>query len=82
MFGIAGTVELGTICPGTGTWNRLQDGRVIIWDVSRSIWNKHLRCVGEDSSSSKALRGLTWRCTPACYAAVAANRKTIHKAGI
>ena len=26
MFGIAGTVELGTICPGTGTWNRLQDG--------------------------------------------------------
>ena len=28
MFGIAGTVELGTICPGTGTWNRLQDGRV------------------------------------------------------
>ena len=27
MFGIAGTVELGTICPGTGTWNRLQDGR-------------------------------------------------------
>ena len=28
MFGIAGTVELGTICPGTGTWNRLQDGNV------------------------------------------------------
>ena len=27
MFGIAGTVELGTICPGTGTWNRLQDGK-------------------------------------------------------
>ena len=27
MFGIAGTVELGTICPGTGIWNRLQDGR-------------------------------------------------------
>ena len=26
MFGIAGTVELGTIFPGTGTWNRLQDG--------------------------------------------------------
>ena len=26
MFGIAGTVELGTICHGTGTWNRLQDG--------------------------------------------------------
>ena len=26
MFDIAGTVELGTICPGTGTWNRLQDG--------------------------------------------------------
>ena len=23
MFGIAGTVEVGTICPGTGTWNRL-----------------------------------------------------------
>ena len=28
MFGIAGTVELGTICPGTGTWNRLQDGSI------------------------------------------------------
>ena len=26
MFDIAGTVELGKICPGTGTWNRLQDG--------------------------------------------------------
>ena len=26
MFDIAETVELGTICPGTGTWNRLQDG--------------------------------------------------------
>ena len=28
MFGIAGTVELSTFCPGTGTWNRLQDGIV------------------------------------------------------
>ena len=28
MFDIAGTVELGTICPGTGTWNRLQDGNM------------------------------------------------------
>ena len=28
MFDIAGTVELGTICPGTGTWNRLQDGSI------------------------------------------------------
>ena len=28
MFDIAGTVELGTICPGTGTWNRLQDGMI------------------------------------------------------
>ena len=27
MFGIAGTAELSTFCPGTGTWNRLQDGR-------------------------------------------------------
>ena len=27
MFGIAGTAELRTFCPGTGTWNRLQDGR-------------------------------------------------------
>ena len=26
MFGIAGTVELSTFYPGTGTWNRLQDG--------------------------------------------------------
>ena len=26
MFGIAGTAELSTFCPGTGTWNRLQDG--------------------------------------------------------
>ena len=25
MFGIAGTAELSTFCPGTGTWNRLQD---------------------------------------------------------
>ena len=33
MFGIAGTVELGTICPGTGTWNRLQDG--MLWSVSK-----------------------------------------------
>ena len=28
MFGIAGTAELSTFCPGTGTWNRLQDGIV------------------------------------------------------
>ena len=28
MFDIAGTVELGKICPGTGTWNRLQDGTI------------------------------------------------------
>ena len=28
MFGIAGTAELSTFCPGTGTWNRLQDGTV------------------------------------------------------
>ena len=28
MFDITGTVELGKICPGTGTWNRLQDGIV------------------------------------------------------
>ena len=28
MFGIAGTAELSTFCPGTGTWNRLQDGNV------------------------------------------------------
>ena len=30
MFDIAGTVELGTICPGTGTWNRLQDGMLAV----------------------------------------------------
>ena len=29
MFGIAGTAELSTFCPGTGTWNRLQDGRLV-----------------------------------------------------
>ena len=29
MFGIAGTAELSTFCPGTGTWNRLQDGTVV-----------------------------------------------------
>ena len=28
MFGIAGTAELSTFCPGTRTWNRLQDGTV------------------------------------------------------
>ena len=28
MFGIAGTAELSTFCPGTGTWNRLQDGKL------------------------------------------------------
>ena len=28
MFGIAGTAELSTFCPGTGTWNRLQDGTI------------------------------------------------------
>ena len=28
MFGIAGTAELSTFCPGTRTWNRLQDGNV------------------------------------------------------
>ena len=26
MFGIVGTAELSIFCPGTGTWNRLQDG--------------------------------------------------------
>ena len=30
MFGIAGTAELSTFCPGTGTWNRLQDGIVAL----------------------------------------------------
>ena len=30
MFGIAGTAELSTFCPGTGTWNRLQDGKNVI----------------------------------------------------
>ena len=33
MFDIAGTVELGKICPGTGTWNRLQDGKVCMLEV-------------------------------------------------
>ena len=30
MFGIAGTAELSTFCPGTGTWNRLQDGNAML----------------------------------------------------
>ena len=34
MFDIAGTVELGTICPGTGTWNRLQDGTLRLRHVA------------------------------------------------
>ena len=38
MFGIAGTVELGTICPGTGTWNRLQDG--ICTSVTKKVENR------------------------------------------
>ena len=42
MFGIAGTVELGTICPGTGTWNRLQDGTRIPPHV-RSLLTNHSR---------------------------------------
>ena len=37
MFGIAGTAELSTFCPGTGTWNRLHDG---IADV---VQRKHTR---------------------------------------
>ena len=37
MFGIAGTVELGTICPRTGTWNRLQDGTMT------KVGRRHLR---------------------------------------
>ena len=41
MFGIAGTVELGTICPGTGTWNRLQDG------TSGAM--EHRRCRGQEA---------------------------------
>ena len=34
MFGIAGTAELSTFCPGTGTWNRLQDGTLGISSLS------------------------------------------------
>ena len=35
MFGIAGTAELSTFCPGTGTWNRLQDGT----DVAPAVFS-------------------------------------------
>ena len=37
MFDIAGTVELGTICPGTGTWNRLQDGKTQAGDLDGMV---------------------------------------------
>ena len=36
MFGIAGTAELSTFCPGTGTWNRLQDGREVRLEVAET----------------------------------------------
>ena len=49
MFDIAGTVELGTICPGTGTWNRLQDGivemRAYNYTAMRRMHRKHGRSV-------------------------------------
>ena len=39
MFGIAGTAELSTFCPGTGTWNRLQDGRMeLIFCFPLTYW--------------------------------------------
>ena len=41
MFDIAGTVELGTICPGTGTWNRLQDGITGPLTCSRLLLGVH-----------------------------------------
>ena len=40
MFGIAGTAELSTFCPGTGTWNRLQDGN----DVAGDCLKRSLAC--------------------------------------
>ena len=37
MFGIAGTAELSTFCPGTGTWNRLQDGTMLAGVIMVSL---------------------------------------------
>ena len=41
MFGIAGTAELSTFCPGTGTWNRLQDGR---WTLASDRFSRNNFC--------------------------------------
>ena len=49
MFGIAGTAELSTFCPGTGTWNRLQDGTLTI------VARRHLR---KDSQKPFARLGI------------------------
>ena len=43
MLDIAGTVELGKICPGTGTWNRLQDGNAdVLASKQSSCWKSAL----------------------------------------
>ena len=53
MFDIAGTVELGTICPGTGTWNRLQEGTVyILLGLSSATGHRPSPCVYIPSASS------------------------------
>ena len=43
MFGIAGTAELSTFCPGTGTWNRLQDGINVVATQARA-WGHFQQC--------------------------------------
>ena len=47
MFGIAGTAELSTFCPGTGTWNRLQDGILCAGGLN---WRVSVRHAVRDSS--------------------------------
>ena len=42
MFGIAGTAELSTFCPGTGTWNRLQDG--MLTATVQGIFDRLTKC--------------------------------------
>ena len=50
MFGIAGTAELSTFCPGTGTWNRLQDGNMGVRNL-----NKHATGSAGACSQSQAV---------------------------
>ena len=54
MFGIDGTVELCTICHGTGTWNRLQDGIRTVPARSRDAPST-VECYSDDIGIASAM---------------------------